>query len=41
VVVISLGMLFGDALIVAVGGAIGAAGIAVVIGLGSVIVRLL
>jgi hypothetical protein len=41
VVVISLGMLFGDALIVAAGGAIGAAGLALVVGLGSVIVRLL
>lgn len=41
VVVISLGMLFGDALIVAAGGAIGAAGLALVVGLGSVIVHLL
>jgi hypothetical protein len=41
VVVISLGMLFGDALIVAAGGAIGVAGLAVVVGLGSLIVRLI
>ena len=41
VVVISLGMLLGDAVIVMAGGVIGTGGIALVVGLGSVIVSLL
>jgi hypothetical protein len=40
VVILALGILFADVVIAAIGGAIGALGVVVVIGLGSVIVRL-